>query len=200
LIIFFIFAPIPVLFSLIRHHNYTFFYQFFIPESIAWACGKGFLFPASPIIEFGKFATGSVFSFDCSFINTVNFLSETGFYYKTQPYLTWLVAICWRIFGTSYNSLFPIVYILCGAYISGIYMFSRQFLNWTYSALIALFIVLSPLSSQMVSELRDFSKAPFFIWALFFLFCLFFFLFVFINNHYGLINISFFLIIVFFIF
>lgn len=127
------------------------------------------MLPGSPILEYGRFATGSIFTFDCSILNSVKFLDQTGFYYKIQPYLTWLVAICWRLFGTSYESLLPIAYALYGAYISGVFLLCRQFLNPIFSCAVAIFIALSPLSAYMAIELRDFSKAPFFIWSLFFL-------------------------------
>lgn len=166
---FLIFGPFLIIDLLTQNNYYTFFYQFFIPESISWACGKGFVLPESPVLEYGRFATGSIFTFDCSALSSVKFLDQTGFYYKIQPYLTWLVAICWRFFGTSYESLLPIAYALYGAYISGIFLLCRQFLNPIFSCAIAIFIALSPLSAYMAIEMRDFSKAPFFIWSLYFL-------------------------------
>jgi len=168
-IVFLIFGPLPIIDLLAQNNYYTFFYQFFIPESISWACGKGFVLPESPVLEYGRFATGSIFNFDCSVLDSVKFLDQTGFYYKIQPYLTWLVALCWRFFGTSYESLIPITYALYGVYISGVFLLCRQFLNPISSCLIAIFIAISPLSAYMAIELRDFSKAPFFIWALYFL-------------------------------
>jgi len=168
-IAFLIFGPFLIIDLLAQNHYYTFFYQFFIPESISWACGKGFVLPESPVLEYGRFATGSIFTFDCSALSSVKFLDQTGFYYKIQPYLTWLVAICWRLFGTSYESLLPIAYAFYGAYISGVFLLCRQFLNPIFSCAIAIFIAISPLSAYMAIELRDFSKAPFFIWSLYFL-------------------------------
>lgn len=168
-IAFLILGPFLIINLLSQNNYYTFFYQFFIPESISWACDKGFFFPESPILEYGRFATGSVFTFDCSVLSSVKFLDQTGFYYKIQPYLTWLVAICWYIFGASYESLLPISYALYGAYISGVFLLCRQFLNPIFSCAIAIFIAVSPLSAYMAIELRDFSKAPFFIWSLYFL-------------------------------
>lgn len=165
----FILAPIPILYLLSANNYYTFFYQFFIPESIVWACGEGFLLPASPISALNNFTTGLTSTFDCSQLNGSELINQSGFYYKTQPYLTWIVAIFWRLFGVSYQSLMPIVYLLYGAYISGIYLICRQFLHPIFSTLVALFIALSPLSAYMVVELRDFSKAPFFIWSFLFL-------------------------------
>ena len=168
-IIFFIFGSLPVILLLKDNNYYTFFYQFFIPESISWACGKNFVLPVAPIAEFGKFATGSLLVFDCSLLSQVDFLDQAGFYYRVQPYLTWIVAICWRLFGVSYISLLPIIYVLYGAYIAGVYLLCRQFLGYLFSAVISLFIAISPISAYMAIELRDFSKAPFFIWALLFL-------------------------------
>ncbi|MDO9022991.1 glycosyltransferase family 39 protein [Zwartia sp.] len=169
IILFFIFGPLPILSLIVQNNYYTSFYLFFTPESIAWACGQGFKFPISPVIEIAKFSQDPNFIFDCSFLYEVNFYDHAGFFSKVQPYLTWLTAFCWRLFGISYASLIPILYVLYALYISGVYFLSRQFLNNSSSFLIAIFIAISPISAYMGVELRDFSKAPFFIWALIFL-------------------------------
>jgi hypothetical protein len=149
--------------------GYTFFYQNFVPEAILWACGHEFLFPKQTITELIPFLKGQALSFDCKTLPALDLHDTTSEFAGVQPYLTWSVAVLWKWFGVNYRSLSPLIFVLWGAYTSGIYLLFRQFCNKWVAVLAALFICCSPVMIHMIGSLRDFSKAPFIIWALFLL-------------------------------
>lgn len=149
--------------------GYTFFYQNFVPEAILWACGHEFLFPKHTITELIPFLKGQVLSLDCKTLPPLDLHNTTSEFAGVQPYLTWSVALLWKWFGVNYQSLSPLIFALWGAYTSGIYLLFRQFCNKWVAILASLFICFSPVMVHMIGSLRDFSKAPFIIWALFLL-------------------------------
>lgn len=149
--------------------GYTFFYQNFVPEAILWACGHDFLFPKQTIAELIPFLKGQALSFDCKTLPNLDLHNTTSEFAGVQPYLTWSVAFLWKWFGVNYRALNPLIFVLWGAYTAGIYLLLRQFCNKWVAILAALFICFSPVMIHMIGSLRDFSKAPFIIWALFLL-------------------------------
>jgi len=168
-IIFFVVGGIS---SVIFYHklNFTFFYQSFSPESILWACGHSFLAPKDTLSILFPFFSGQVTDFDCSKLpNNLATFNTSGKFSASQLYLTWLINLLWRFLGVSYHSLSPLIFILWGAYVSGTFLLFKEFLNKFESTFAALFICISPVMVQMIPSLRDFSKAPFIIWAILFL-------------------------------
>lgn len=149
--------------------GYTFFYQNFVPEAILWACGHDFLFPKRPITELIPFLRGQALSFDCAKLPPLDLYDITSDFAAAQPYLTWSVALLWKWFGLNYKALSPLVFALWGMYTAGIYLLFRQFCQKRVAILATIFICLSPVMVHMIGSLRDFSKAPFIIWALFLL-------------------------------
>jgi hypothetical protein len=149
--------------------GYTFFYQNFVPEAILWACGHEFLFPKNTITELIPFLKGEVLSFDCNTLPLLDLHNTTSEFAGVQPYLTWSVALLWKLFGVNYQALSLLMFALWGAYTSGIYLLIKQLCDKWGAILATLFICLSPVMIHMIGNLRDFSKAPFIIWALFFL-------------------------------
>jgi hypothetical protein len=149
-----------------RKIGYTHFYQNFIPEAVLWACGRDFAFPKEVINELIPFLSGKERVFDCAKLATIELNTEPGAFISAQPYLTWCVAILWKLFGVSYAAISPLVFILFGLYGSGIYLLLRQFLNRFQSILASMFLCCSPIVVYMLPNLRDFSKAPFIIWTL----------------------------------
>lgn len=149
--------------------DYTFFYQNFSPESILWACNLPFNHPINPISELLPFIDGQAKKFDCSTLKNIGLHNTTSVFTRGTPYLTWSTAILWRIFGVSYQSLAPLIILLFGLYASGIFLLLRQFFNKIPSSLATLFLCCSPIATHMIGNLRDFSKGPFIIWAIYFL-------------------------------
>lgn len=146
--------------------GYTFFYQNFVPEAILWACGYDFTFPKKPIDAFIPFLKGQDYSFECGQIGNLETFKTAGLFASAQPYLTWSTAILWRWLGVSYQAISPLIFILWGAYASGLYLLFRQFTKKWVSVIGTLFICLSPVMVSMIGSLRDFSKAPFIIWTI----------------------------------
>ena len=168
LFLFFVFGPLPAS-ALFLDRNFTFFYQAFVPESVLWACGYGLQHPREIIAPLYAFLSGEVREFSCSSLGPLRGSGTAGLFAALQPYMTWSTAILWRLFGVSYHSLLPLVYVLYGAYTSGSYALSRLFLGRRLAITAAIFLAASPLAVSMVAMLRDFSKAPFFILAIVFL-------------------------------
>lgn len=152
-----------------RKIGYTFFYQNFVPEAILWACGHEFLFPKQVITELIPFLKGHVLTFDCNTLPKFNSYNTTSEFATVQPYLTWSVAWLWKALGVSYKAISLIIFILWGAYTSGLYLLFRQFFARWIAILATLFICFSPVMVSMIGSLRDFSKAPFIIWSLYLL-------------------------------
>lgn len=149
--------------------GYTFFYQNFFPESILWACRLPFSHPVNTISELLPFINGQAKNFDCGTLNNLELHSSISVFARGTPYLTWSTAILWRIFGVSYSSLAPLIILLFGLYFSGIFLLLRQFFNRIPSSFATLFLCCSPIAVHMIGNLRDFSKGPFIIWAIYFL-------------------------------
>lgn len=149
-----------------RKIGYTHFYQNFVPEAILWACGYEYLFPKNTITELIPFIKGKVLSFDCKTLPSLDLYSSTSEFAGVQPYLTRSIGLLWKLFGVNYQALCPLVFALWGAYTSGIFLLFRQFCQKWIAALATLFICISPVMIHMIGNLRDFSKAPFIIWAL----------------------------------
>lgn len=134
-----------------------------------WACGLGMLHPGEILDMLSKFSYGQLRTFDCSTFDNLRSPGPAGFFSKIQPYFTWSSAILWRVFGLNYHAILPLVAILSGLYASGIYALSRLFLDRKFAIPAAIILCFAPLSVGMSFYLRDFSKAPFFIWAIVFL-------------------------------
>ena len=149
--------------------GYTFFYQNFTPESILWACGFDFAHPKNTIEQLIPFFKGDINNFDCDKLSKPLLHDTTSVFSKGQPYLPWSAAILWKWLGVSYSSLNFLVFLLWGGYVAGIFLLFRQFSTKLLSIFGTLFITLSPVMVHMLGDLRDFSKAPFIIWALYFL-------------------------------
>lgn len=148
-----------------------YFYQFFTPEVVMWACGRGMVHPqelSRPLVEF--LLHRSAPSFDCSTLGEIKASGPPGLFLRTQLYLSWLVAGLWRWLGVKQTSLWPLAAALASAYVAGCYAFVRLFLGRLPAVAGTLILALSPIALSAVWNLRDYSKAPFFIWTLVLLF------------------------------
>lgn len=148
--------------------KYTFFYQNFTPEAVVWACGYGMRHPLSMSEQLSAFLLGEAQSFDCSTIDS-NALGPVGIFATVQPCLTWLTAFLWRVLGVNQMALLPVVVFITSLYAAGCYALSRLFFGRLLAVAAAAFLCLSPVISEMSLSLRDYSKAPFFIWTVVFL-------------------------------
>ncbi|WFU83893.1 hypothetical protein QA645_14465 [Bradyrhizobium sp. CIAT3101] len=154
--------------TVLHQSSMLYFYQAFMPEMVYSACGHGFVrSPVTPpaMVDF-LFGRSSVF--DCA---TIGIAPEepAGMFFRAQLYLGWAVSALWRMTSIRYANLWPLVSALVGAYACGCFVLVRLFFaRWPAVAGAGL-LALSPVMLSMVPYFRDFSKAPFFIWAIAFL-------------------------------
>lgn len=148
-----------------------FFYQNFSPEVIYEACGLGFKRPGTVPAALQNFLLVKQSTFDCSLLDPTASLQPPGLFARLQLYLSYSIAPFWRPPILAYIDLWPVTAVLGGAYASGAYVLFRQFLPRLLSILGGLLITLSPLALSLTPSLRDYSKAPFFIWGTVFLIC-----------------------------
>jgi len=133
--------------------------------SLYQACGRGMLRVPFQIEQLNQFILGKTSHFDCNLLPNEGY-TPIGLFASLQIYLTWSSAFLWRLFGLHQLSLLPLVLGLSAFYGAGCYLLLRQFLDCVRSVIGALIIGCSPLALQMIIGLRDYSKAPFFIWAI----------------------------------
>lgn len=153
--------------DLIGRAGSVFFYQMFTPEALMWACGRGFVHPLtlSPeMLDFLLYRRAA--HFDCTSIPADLLTGPPGFFSRMQIYLTWAAAGLWRWLGPSQMSLAPLVMTLTAGYAAAAFCLARLFLPVGLAILAAAVITLSPVATSMIFQLRDYAKAPFFLWVI----------------------------------
>lgn len=146
-----------------------FFYQNFTPELVYFACGHGLQHPGSVSPKLLAFLLRENLTFDCADLEPVTKLGPPGLFVVIQIYFSWIVALIWRISSVSYLALWPLVGFVVGFYSAGCFVLLRMFFKRIPAAAGALFLTFSPVGLPIVISLRDYGKAPFFIWAVAFL-------------------------------
>lgn len=84
-----------------------------------------------------------------------------------ERYLIYLVAFFWRIFGVAWSSLTPLYGILFGTTVAIAYGLFRLGMGRGISVLCTVMFMTSPIHLEYLPCLRDYSKAPFILGALF---------------------------------
>jgi len=148
-----------------------FFYQNFTPEVVYAACGLGFQHPGHIPDVLHGFLLNLETSFDCRLLDAAAPSSPAGIFARLQLYLSYSVALLWHPPILTYWDLWPLVGSFAAAYSAGCFVLFRLFLPRGFSAAGALLVTLSPVALTLVLSFRDYSKAPFFIWAFVFLIC-----------------------------
>ena len=145
----------------------AFFYQTFTPEVLLWACGHGFRHPVALSPQMVDFLLHrSAPSFDCASIPSDIATGPAGFFFRTQLYMSWVVAILWRVLGPAQTAVVPLAAVLGAGYATGCFAVARLFCGRVAASVAALALALSPVAIGMVYMLRDYAKAPFFLWAI----------------------------------
>jgi hypothetical protein len=150
-----------------RQAGSVFFYQMFTPEALMWACGHGFRHPLklSPeMVSFLRFRNLQVF--DCSTIASGTPDGPPGFFFRLQLYLSWTAACLWWLLGPTQAAMAWLAMLLEAGYASGCYVLARLYLGRTPAAVAALSLIVSPVALGLITNLRDFSKGPFFVWVI----------------------------------
>ncbi len=147
-------------------NNALYFYQPYMPELVYWACGSGFVHPAVVPKVLSDFLSVRATTFDCSLLDRSLALEPCGIFLQGHLYLASAVAALWRFSSIDYRSLWPLVSLLVGAYACGCFVLLRLFFDRRAAAAGAVVLTLSPVMLSMTIYLRDYGKAPFFIWAI----------------------------------
>ena len=146
-----------------------YFYQSYMPEIVYAACGHGLVRPVNvpqPILDFLLLHTTKL---DCSVVTPPPASASLGIFTQVHLYLALAVAALWKNLPIDYFSIRPLLIVLAGAYAGGCYVLLRQFFDRSPAFAGGLVLALSPAALSMLTMLRDFSKAPFFIWCIVFL-------------------------------
>jgi hypothetical protein len=144
----------------------TNFYQLWMPATVMWACGQGLVDPATIPPTLSAFLSMEISRFDCGDLASVARTSDASPFFYAHVYLGLAAAVFWRLQEVSYISLAPVLGILYGAYAMGCFVLLRLFVNRLFASCAAVVVSVSPVAISTLSNLRDFSKAPFVIWAI----------------------------------
>jgi hypothetical protein len=150
----------------VLHLGLVFFYQMFTPEALMWACGHGFRHPLTLSPQMMDFLLDrKIASFDCASLLPDAPTGPPGFFIRAQIWLAWPVAVLWRILGLRQPWLrwLPSSLRVTPPEHSSWHV---VFLGRLLAVLATLVISLSPVAVGMICLLRDFSKGPFFLWAI----------------------------------
>jgi hypothetical protein len=141
-----------------------YFYQPAFGPSVMAACGRGFVEPlpaaGSPL---AKFLAQETDRFDCRQLDATIAPGALSAYQLAERYLLLAAAGVWRITGVSWRSVDVIAAVLIGASIALVYLVFRLVLPRWLSAGLALLWLTSPAHLYVLTALRDYSKAPFFV-------------------------------------
>lgn len=143
-----------------------YFYQSYMPELIYSACGQGLVHPAVVPKAVLDFLLLRAATFDCALLDASVALEPPGVFAQAHLYLALAVAAVWRLSSIDYRSLWPVISLLVGAYACGCFVLLRLFFGRLAAAAGALVLTLSPVMLSMIVYLRDYSKAPFFVWGI----------------------------------
>lgn len=147
-------------------NNALYFYQPYMPELVYSACGSGFVHPAVVPKALSDFLSLRATTFDCSLLDRSLALQPRGIFLKGHLYLASAVAALWRVSSIDYRNLWPLVSLLVGGYACGCFVLLRLFFGRIAAVAGAVVLTLSPVMLSMTIYLRDYGKAPFFIWAI----------------------------------
>src|SRR5262245_16974190 len=152
-------------FRILFDFGFTNFGQEWMPAAVMWACGYGWVDPASTPPTLVSFLKGTL-NFDCRDLASVGQLDHTSAVINAHLYLGFAVAACWRLLGVSYFSLAPLLGIFYGVYVTGCFVLLRLYIGRWSAVFATAILAISPIAVIMLRNFRDFSKAPFIIWAI----------------------------------
>jgi hypothetical protein len=170
--------------SFTRAGNQPQFYQGQFGPAALWACGRGFVNPPTPAIvldkvpgylrtttpapgfeSFSAFLTRERESFDCGELPS-SFAAEPPVLFQgAERYLLMLAAIVWSVSGISWSALNVIGPIFAGLTAACIYLLARTGMGRLLAVAVAMLWITSPLQLTQMPHLRDYAKAPFFMFS-----------------------------------
>lgn len=145
------------------------FYQSNFEPAVMMACGRGFgvVQPAPP--ELTQFLNVERDTFDCAAVADQSARPLVTAAHANWYYLYGAAAGVWRITGVSWEALDWLVAAMAGVVAATLYGLFRLVASRGAAAILTLVLVLSPANLTVMLSLRDYSKAPFVLGALFIL-------------------------------
>ena len=143
------------------------FYQNEFGPSVMLTCGRGFV-NADPTLApaFAAFLTQQVDGLQCSDVPATIRIMELNGLQGITRYLMTAVSLVWRVTGISWKSLDVLFAAFVAATVVSAYVVLRFVCGRTVSLALTFFWALSPWHLQNIPHLRDYSKAPFFMFLL----------------------------------
>jgi hypothetical protein len=145
------------------------FYQMYFEPAVMVACGHGFVIahPApAPLVDFLQ---RKVNTFSCDQVAGKLDLSTRYLFQGAWRYLMYAVGITWRMVGVSWTRMGPLFGVLFGLTIVAAYGAFRLLMNRWLAVAGAFVLSVSTLHVTNLPHLRDYSKAPFTLAAVFLL-------------------------------
>lgn len=149
-----------------KNAPFLFFYQNQTPEIIYAACGHGYRHPGElqgPIIDFVMLRTPT---FNCADLQGLDALKPPTLFATLQMYLGQTIAFIWHGPQLTYAGLWPLTAAAYAIYSVGIFVLLRLFFPLLPATVGAGILTFSPIALSILTSFRDFSKAPFAIWAI----------------------------------
>lgn len=143
-----------------------FFYQNQTPGIIYAVCGHGYQHPGElegPIIDFVMMRTPA---FNCADLQGLDALKPPTLFATLQMYLGRTIAFLWQGSHQTYTGLWPLTAAAYAIYSAGIFVLLRLFFPLLPATIGAGILTFSPIALSVLTSFRDFSKAPFAIWAI----------------------------------
>lgn len=135
--------------------------EYLYGPALMMACGRGFFSPDErQHPELQAFLQGkqeSFFKEDLPDELHTN-ATKVAAYHR---YLLYLVAAIWKVFGIHWRHIEVLNSLMLGWYAASLFVLLRFFLSRIFSFISTLIIIFSPTVLIILTDLRDFSKAPF---------------------------------------
>ena len=143
------------------------FYQNEFGPSVMLTCGRGFVnADVRQAPAFAAFLTQKVDGLQCTDVPAAIRIVELDGLQGITRYLMTAVSLVWRVTGISWRALDGLIAVFVAATVASAYAVMRFVCGRAVSLAVTLLWALSPWHLQNVPHLRDYSKAPFFMFLL----------------------------------
>lgn len=155
--------------AFVAHGNSPVYYQDQFAPAVLSACGLGF---RNPPIDHPGFEGLAAFlaqrqgSLDCASLPSTFVGADAGPFQLAHRYLLGLVAAVWGLLGVSWSSIAWISGAFFGVAVGLSYLFFRVGATTAIALPLSLLWASSPLHLSQLPQLRDYAKAPFFVFML----------------------------------
>jgi hypothetical protein len=138
------------------------FYQYEFGPAVMLACGHGFVAPVEgQSAALDRFLNVERDSLQCSDLPQNPELEPLTRVQAVSRYLMGTVAATWRVTGLSWSGLAVFSGALFAATVACVFLLARLVSGRIVAAIIALWVMLSPLHWSQLPHVRDYAKAPF---------------------------------------